>query len=168
MPSENYNFDYEPSGTFVDINKECYTFDQPVDVERKLSDVATFRAQTYYRTNFVLPNRCCCGSGGCGPEPTPPVPPGPCPPPEPTPCPEPDIPEGCFEGVYCNNILYQTIAEALEDNPCADEVIVGCGVYELIWFLKVISALGAVAQISHSLARFQGKKSWMTMYLSWM
>ena len=131
MPSENYNFDYEPSGTFVDLNKECYTFDQPVDVERKLSDVATFRAQTYYRTNFVLPNRCCCGGGGCGPEPTPPVPPGPCPPPEPTPCPEPDIPEGCFEGVYCNNILYQTIAEALEDNPCADEVIVGCGVYEL-------------------------------------
>ena len=135
MPCENYNFDYEPSGTFVDLNKECYTFEAPVDVDRNLKDVVTFKSQTYYRTNFVVPNRCCCG--GCKPEPTPPgpcpppIPPGPCPPPEPEPCPEPDIPEGCFEGVYCNNILYQTIAEAVEDNPCADEILVGCGTYVL-------------------------------------
>lgn len=134
MPCENYNFDYEPSGAYVDINQECFTFENPIDVERKLKDPVTFRAQTYYRTNFVIPNMCCCGCkpqpgpGPC-PPPEPPVPP--CPPPEPEPCPEPDIPEGCFEGVYCNNILYQTIAEALEDNPCADELIVGCGVYTL-------------------------------------
>ena len=134
MPCENYNFDYEPSGAYIDINQECFSFDAPVDVERKLKDPVTFRAQTYYRTNFVTPNMCCCGGnpqpgpGPC-PPPEPPVPP--CPPPEPEPCPEPDIPEGCFEGVYCNNILYQTMEEALEDNPCADELIVGCGVYTL-------------------------------------
>ena len=133
MPCENYNFDYEPSGAYIDINQECFSFDAPVDVERHLKDPVTFRAQTYYRTNFVIPNMCCCGGKpepGPGPCP-PPVPPGPCPPPEPEPCPEPDIPEGCFEGVYCNNVLYQTIAEAIEDNPCADELIVGCGVYAL-------------------------------------
>ena len=132
MPCENYNYDYEPSGAYIDINQECFSFDAPVDVERNLKDPITFRAQTYYRTNFVIPNMCCCGGGGCKPEPTPPTPPepGPCPP-EPTPCPEPDIPEGCFEGVYCNNILYQTIAEAVEDNPCAEELLVGCGTYAL-------------------------------------
>ena len=134
MPCENYNFDYEPSGAYIDINQECFSFDAPVDVERKLKDPVTFRAQTYYRTNFVTPNMCCCGGnpqpgpGPC-PPPEPPVPP--CPPPEPEPCPEPDIPEGCFEGVYCNNILYQTMEEALEDNPCADELLVGCGTYAL-------------------------------------
>ena len=133
MPCENYNFDYEPSGAYIDINQECFSFNEPVDVERKLKDPVTFRAQTYYRTNFVTPNMCCCG---CKPQPTPPCPPPeppvpPCPPPEPEPCPEPDIPEGCFEGVYCNNILYQTIEAALEDNPCADELLVGCGVYVL-------------------------------------
>ena len=136
MPCENYNYDYEPSGYYIDINKECYSFDAPIDVERHLKDPVTFVSQTYYRTNFVLPNRCCCC--GCKPEPTPPCPPvppvppvPPCPPPEPEPCPEPDIPEGCFEGVYCNNVLYETIAAALEDNPCADVLDVGCGVYEL-------------------------------------
>ena len=134
MPCENYNFDYEPSGSYIDINQECFSFDAPIDVERNLKDPVTFRAQTYYRTNFVTPNMCCCQNGGCKPEPEPgpcppPTPPGPCPPPEPEPCPEPDIPEGCFEGVYCNNILYQTIAEAIEDNPCAEDVLVGCGTY---------------------------------------
>lgn len=137
MPYDNYNYDYEPSGAYIDINQECFSFDAPVDVERKLRDPITFITQTYYRTNFVTPNRCCCGGGGCKPEPVPPgpcpppVPPGPCPPPEPEPCPEPDIPEGCFDGVYCNRIHYGTIAEALEDNECADEIIVGCGVYAL-------------------------------------
>ena len=132
MPCDNYNFDYEPSGVFEDLNKQCFSFDAPVDVERKLKDPVTFRAQTYYRTNFVIPNTCCCKNGGCEPEPPcPPEPPVPPCPPEPTPCPEPPIPEGCFEGVYCNNILYQTIAEAIEDNPCADELLVGCGVYVL-------------------------------------
>lgn len=145
MPCDNYNFDYEPSGTFVDLNKECYTFDAPVDVERNLKDPVTFRAQTYYRTNFVTPNRCCCKDGGCQPEPQPepgpcpppepgpcpPPEPGPCPPPEPRPCPEPVIPDGCFRGVMCNGVSYCTIAEALEDNPCAGEILVGCGTYEL-------------------------------------
>ena len=134
MPCENYNYDYEQSGVYEDLNRECYTFDAPVDVDRNLKDVVTFVSQTYYRTNFVLPNKCCCQNGGCNPEPTPPTPPtppGPCPPPEPEPCPEPDIPEGCFDGVYCNDVLYQTMSEALEDNPCADELLVGCGVYEL-------------------------------------
>jgi hypothetical protein len=135
MPCENYNFDYEPSGSYIDINQECFSFDEPVDVERHPKDSITFITQTYYRTNFVTPNMCCCGGGGCKPEPGPtppgPIPPGPCPPPPPEPCPEPDIPEGCFEGVYCNNILYNTIEEAVEDNPCAEELLVGCGVYVL-------------------------------------
>ena len=131
MPYDDYNFDYEPSGAYIDINQECFSFDAPVDVERKLKDPITFRAQTYYRTNFVIPNMCCCGGGGCKPEPQPEPPcpdpdPEPCPP-RPDPCPDP----GCLDGVLCNGIVYQTIAEALEDNPCADEIIVGCGTYEL-------------------------------------
>ena len=74
---------------------------------------------------------CCCGGGGCKPEPKPEPPcpdpdPEPCPP-KPDPCPDP----GCLDGVLCNGIVYQTIAEALEDNPCAGEIIVGCGTYEL-------------------------------------
>lgn len=128
MPYDNYNFDYEPSGAFIDINQECFSFDAPIDVDRKLKERITFGAQTYYRTNFVTPNMCCCKNGGCKPTPTPG--PEPCPP-EPTPCPDPDVPDGCFEGVYCNNILYQTIGEAIEDNPCADEVLLGCGTYYL-------------------------------------
>ena len=131
MPCDNYNYDYEPSGAYIDINQECFSFDAPVDVERNLKDPITFITQTYYRTNFVIPNMCCCGGK---PQPTPPCPPDPpvppCPP-DPDPCPEPDIPEGCFEGVYCNNVLYDTIAAALEDNVCADVLDVGCGVYEL-------------------------------------
>ena len=130
MPCDNYNFDYEPSGVFEDLNKKCFTFDAPVDVEWKLKDPVTFISQTYYRTNFVTPNMCCCGGGGCGPEPTPPTPP--CPPDPPCPPVPPCPPEpGCQDGVVCNGTLYDTIEAALEDNPCTDEIIVGCGVFVL-------------------------------------
>ena len=42
-----------------------------------------------------------------------------------------DIPAGCSEKVVCNGIEYDTIADALEDNPCAGEILLGCGIYQL-------------------------------------
>ena len=130
MPAENYNYTYDSSGVFTDLNKICYSFDVPEEPDVKLNEVVTFKSQTYYRATLTYPNKCCCcnGSGssvspsGCIQDPTPQ--------PQPKPEPEPDD-CNCFTGVECEGFVYKTIKEALENAECPEEILVGCGTYEL-------------------------------------
>ena len=135
MPCDNYNYNYDGSGPFIDINQEsCFRYTEASAVRpKKLNEVVTFKGQFYYRAPLELPiMSCCCGGPdnpcpGPEPQPDPPCPPtpDPCPDPEPQPCPEPD----CFTGVTCNGNSYDTIDEAISNEECAGEVLVGCGTY---------------------------------------